>query len=306
MSRQLPPPQNLLRDYEWPATPEGIACWKGDHFTYGDVSRVSFLTYEKAESNWSEHLTTVHEMEVGQGDHPIDQASRQLALRSVEKHLPAQTGIVLEIGCSSGYLLRDLRNRFPRQPIIGADFICGPLRKLGASIPDIPLLQFDLKNCPLPDNSLSAVLSLNVLEHIDDDARALRQIYRILQPGGMAHIEVPAAPSCYDIYDEYLMHCRRYTMSELVGKARKAGFEVLSQTHLGVLVFPAFYLIKRLNRRHLKLPAAEKAARVHHQMRVTRQSFVMKQALKLELSLGRRISYPAGIRCILVLKKPLQ
>lgn len=295
----------MLMDFAWPATPEGVPTWKGDHFTYDHVTRVSFLSYEKADSNWSEQLTTVHEMEVGNGDHPIDQASRQLAMCSVEQHLLARAGTVLEIGCSSGYLLRELKTKFPRQPVIGSDYLPGPLHKLSASIPDIPLLQFDLKHCPLPDNSLSAVISLNVLEHIDDDEQALRQIYRILQPGGMAHIEVPAAPSCYDIYDEYLMHCRRYTMQAITGKARKAGFEVLRKTHLGALVFPAFYLIKRLNRRKLKLPAAEKAARVHHHMRSTRRSFLMKQALRLELCLGRLVSYPAGVRCILVLIKPL-
>ena len=49
-----------------------------------------------------------------------------------------------------------------------------------------------------------------MLEHVEDDQAAIRQVYRILQPGGVAVIEVPAGPDLYDIYDRQLMHHRRY------------------------------------------------------------------------------------------------
>jgi SAM-dependent methyltransferase len=63
------------------------------------------------------------------------------------------------------------------------------------------LLHFDLRHCPLPDGSFDGVILLNVLEHIKEDAAALRQIARILKPGGIAAIEVPAGRGLYDIYD---------------------------------------------------------------------------------------------------------
>ena len=68
--------------------------------------------------------------------------------------------------------------------------------------------------------------ALNVLEYIDDDRKALTEIYRILKSGGLAHIEVPADPASFDLYDEVLLHFRRYRLSELIAKASAIGFVV--------------------------------------------------------------------------------
>jgi SAM-dependent methyltransferase len=171
-------------------------------------------------------------------------------------------------------------------------------------MPEMPILQFDLRKCPLPDACVDGVTCLNVLEHIDDDAAALAEIHRILKPGGLAHVEVPTGPGLFDIYDEYLMHHRRYRLDELLALARKTGFRVEHATHLGFLVYPAFWLVKRLNRRKLGLPAEEKARLVSAQIRATRASFIFSVLIKLETALGRYLSYPWGIRCHCLLLKP--
>ena len=302
-----PAPANLLANYPWPSLPESINAtlrWDGAGFyVQPGEPKQAVLTYEKTDSHWSEELTELHEAEAGNGDHPIDLASRTLALRSLRRYLPSRQGIVLDAGCSSGFFLHDIRRQMPDTPVIGADYIAGPLHKLAGTLAVVPLLQFDLRNCPLPTNSLAGIVCLNVLEHIDRDEQALGHMHRILQPGGIAHVEVPAGPSCYDIYDEHLMHHRRYTMRELTAKAQRAGFRVLNSTHLGALVFPAFYVVKRRNRRHLKLPPEEKAALIGRMMRTTRQSTAMGLAMQLELLLGRALAFPLGIRCIAVLQK---
>lgn len=298
---------DALQQYPWPAPstiPKGKLHWDGEGFEIDPTEpKRSVLVYDQNDSHWSEELTDLHETEAGNGDHPIDRASRALALRTVESHLGPRSGPILDVGCSSGFFLRDFKQRHPAAPVIGADFIAGPLRKLATALPGVPLLQFDLRQCPLPSDRLAAVVCLNVLEHIDRDEQALQHIHRILQPGGVAHVEVPAAPSCYDIYDEHLMHHRRYTLRELAGKARAAGFRVVSTTHLGALVFPAFYAVKRRNRRHLALPAEAKAELIRKMMRTTRHSLAMKVAMQFELILGRLVSYPFGIRCVAVLQK---
>ncbi len=109
----------------------------------------------------------------------------------------------------------------------------------------MPLLQFDLRDCPLPDNSVDAVLMLNVLEHIDHDGLAMHHVRRVLRPGGVAVIEVPAGPELYDVYDELLMHYRRYTARGLRSLIEGCGLEVVRFTHLGALLYPAFYVVKR-------------------------------------------------------------
>src|SRR5436190_884124 len=229
-----------LSQFPWP-TPPGLSAppgWTGTQFAVGNETH-RVLQYDQAESHWSAELTEMHEAEAG-STHPIDIASRNLAIETV-RSFGGPEPVILDTGCSSGFLVRDLHRVFPEAAIIGADYIAAPLIGAAERLPGIPLIQFDLRKCPLPDASVDVVTALNVLEHIDDDELALRQIFRILRPGGFAHIEVPAGPGLYDIYDEQLMHHRRYRRSELLERARRAGFSIVRSTHLGVFVYPAFW-----------------------------------------------------------------
>jgi SAM-dependent methyltransferase len=230
-------------------------------------------------------------------------ASRGLAIQTIDELCPADEPLVLDEGCSSGFLLEELRARVPRAAVMGADYIEPPLRKLASQGKGVPLLQFDLRHCPLPDASLDGIVCLNVLEHIDDDTAALKNIWRLLKPGGIAHIEVPAGPRLYDLYDEVLMHHRRYRMGELIAMADQTGFEVVRATHLGFFVYPAFALKKLWNRRWSRATPETKRRLVAAQIRKTSASGALGILLKLEIVLGRRFRFPWGIRCVLVLRK---
>ena len=96
----------------------------------------------------------------------------------------------------------------------------------------------------------------------------------MLRPGGRAVIVVPAGPGTYDYYDRFLGHERRYGRGELAGKARAAGLEVLEDAHLGALLYPAFWAVKKRNRRrydHLRGAALEeRVAAGHRHARRTR------------------------------------
>ena len=292
----------LLDSFPWPSPPGSSIKpqWNGRHFTLGgQANRV--LAYDAETSHWSDDLTSLHEAEAGH-DHPIDVASRRLAVSSMRR-LHASAPIILDVGCSSGFVLEDLRQTLPQASLIGADYLRGPLEGLAQRMPEIPILQFDLRKCPLPGACVDGVSCLNVLEHIDAHETALAEIYRILRPGGIAHIEVPAGPALYDIYDEYLMHHRRYRLTDLVSLARKAGFIVEKATHLGFAVFPAFWWVKSRNRKKLILPAEQKARLVAAQIRATRVNPLFAGLIKLETLAGRHLSYPCGIRGVVVLKK---
>ncbi len=295
-----------LAAFPWPKPPGAAAPprWSDGRFLLdGQPRRV--VCYDAGDSHWSPELTELHEAEAG-SQHPIDRASRRLAVRSLVEYLPRDraTSLILDVGCSSGFMMEEIQAALPRAVLVGSDYIQPPLEKLADRLPGLPLLQFDLRRCPLPDGCVDAVTALNVLEHIDDDQGALREIARILRPGGVAHIEVPAGPGCYDVYDEQLMHHRRYRRRDLLAKAVAAGLTVLRATHLGCLVYPAFWTVKRRGRRALVLPAAEKQAMVARQIRRTSDSALLGTALRLEEALGRFVSFPFGIRCVAVLRKP--
>jgi SAM-dependent methyltransferase len=295
---------NLLQQFPWPPLPGNPAppVWDGNQFLINGEQR-EMLCYEFAESHWTSELTELHEAEAG-SHHPIDRASRILAIQSFQRFLPQRNVVVLDVGCSSGFLLQEIRHCLPEIELIGSDFIFAPLQARARPLRGVPLLQFDLRKCPLPDACIDGVTALNVLEHIDDDQAALRHLWRILKPGGVAHIEVPAGPHLYDIYDEHLMHHRRYTLAGLRQLALDTHFMVLKATHLGTSVYPAFAWVKRRNRRLLSRPRDEKRALVAGQIRTTSQSKALRLLLATEMILGNWLRYPCGIRCVIILRKP--
>lgn len=287
-------------EFPWPV-PSGFSqspVWTGDGFRIGDLV-VPVLAYETESSGWTESLTSFHEQHAG-SDHFIDRASRQHALEQIDKHLSVASPVILEIGCSSGFMLRSVREHLPNAFLIGSDYVRGPLEKLAGDITDLPLMQFDLVHCPLPDNSVDAVILLNVLEHIQDDANATRQIHRILKPGGVAVIEVPAGPRLYDVYDKLLLHFRRYSLRELKRLVERAGFLTVNQSHLGFFLYPGFWAVKQRNKRLLSQQQnTEQQQVVARNISETGGSRVLGAIMRLELTLGRWISYPFGIRCVL-------
>lgn len=291
-----------LTTFPWPIPPghNEVPRWDGRNFRTGTAT-CRVLAYDTDSSHWSDDLTSLHETEAGR-DHPIDLASRRLAVASM-RQLKSPAPAILDVGCSSGFVLEDLGRALPHASLIGADYLRAPLEGLARRMPEIPILQFDLRKCPLPDACVDGITCLNVLEHIDDHVSALAEIFRLLRPGGIAHIEVPAGPELYDIYDEYLLHHRRYRLGELVTLAQRSGFRVEQATHLGFTVFPAFWFVKRRNRKKLGLPAETKGRLVANQIRSTRANPLFAALIKLETVVGRFLPYPWGIRCVCVMRK---
>lgn len=75
-------------------------------------------------------------------------------------------------------------------------------------------------------NTFKTVYAVNVLEHIKDDEKALRNIYKLLDKKGKIILLVPAKQFAYTNLDRELGHFRRYEKKELKDKLTKAGFKV--------------------------------------------------------------------------------
>lgn len=74
--------------------------------------------------------------------------------------------------------------------------------------------------------AFDTVVCLNVVEHLQDDVGALRNMWNVLEGDGRAVILVPNGPYLYGTFDEVLGHCRRYTTDQLSSVAQQAGFRV--------------------------------------------------------------------------------
>ena len=148
---------------------------------------------------------------------------------------------VVDFGAGSGTLARMIRDEGTSVVCIEPDAtLAARLRADGFAVHPSP--------ASLPAGSAQAIYSLNVLEHIVDDAAALRDLHRMLVPGGRLVLYVPAFPVLFSSFDARYGHQRRYRKSELRARAEAAGFGVRSCRYADSLGFWAALAFKLLDR----------------------------------------------------------
>lgn len=82
------------------------------------------------------------------------------------------------------------------------------------------------------NKKFNTIVNLNVLEHIKDDEKALKNMYKLIQPKGKLVLLTPAHSFAYTNVDKNLGHYRRYTKKSLSDKFQKAGFNVIDVKYL--------------------------------------------------------------------------
>ncbi|NNG38996.1 methyltransferase domain-containing protein [Flexivirga sp. ID2601S] len=103
----------------------------------------------------------------------------------------------------------------------------------------------DATALPLADESFDLVTALDMIEHIEDDDAAVRNIHRVLRPGGTAIIAVPADPKLWSSHDVAVNHVRRYTRESLLAVLERNGLVVDECRSWMVLLRPAVALRRR-------------------------------------------------------------
>jgi SAM-dependent methyltransferase len=109
----------------------------------------------------------------------------------------------------------------------------------------------------IPDGSLAAVYTFNVLEHIEDDVAAMRQIHRKLMSGGVFIVYVPALRLLWTSMDDKVKHFRRYTRGEMRRKLEGVGFAIETLHYADVLGIPASLAYKLVGPRDGRIDPAK-------------------------------------------------
>jgi SAM-dependent methyltransferase len=109
-------------------------------------------------------------------------------------------------------------------------------------------LRGDAGALPFADASFDLVMALDVLEHLDDDAAAARELRRVLRPGGVVVIFVPALRLLWGLQDDVSHHRRRYHRQELRDVVAGAGFAVQRLTFFNSFLFPPILAARLLMR----------------------------------------------------------
>lgn len=102
----------------------------------------------------------------------------------------------------------------------------------------------DIVSLPYKNNFADIIVSADILEHIGDDIEALKELHRVLMPGGELIITVPAYKFLWSEHDEALGHKRRYTRVELRHKLQIAGFNIEHESYSVMFLFPIIFLFR--------------------------------------------------------------
>jgi len=161
---------------------------------------------------------------------------------------PADTPTLLDCACGRGFYLRYYREVSAEVRLVGLELDADIIRKAQANVGalNVALLRGNIYHLPFEDASFDGVILSEILEHVEDDVRGLREVYRVLKPNGVTAITVPNAnyPFWWDPINKTLEtlfntkmrrgplagiwanHVRLYTLPDLRAAVQAAGFQI--------------------------------------------------------------------------------
>lgn len=224
-------------------------------------------------------------------------ATRRSILQTLLTKYAPSSDTALDVGCGVGSnygVISDAASR-----VIGLDISQDAL--------DTTLAPYDEKvlasveKMPLPDGSVDTVVCFDVLEHVDDHV-AVKDIYRVLRPGGSAFVTVPAFDSLWNENDDYGHHLRRYRKVEIVKVFKENGFELPYVYYWNRFpFFPVVWVIARFYKRGVKKENLRNNLSLIPNW-VNRPMIIW---MRIENALARVVPLPFGVSLVLVAKKPI-
>ena len=133
---------------------------------------------------------------------------------------------ILDAGCGSG---RNMLELAPHGEVTGVELSL-PSAELARARGLGEVIGGSLEELPLADNSFDLAVCLDVVEHLQDDERALRELRRVVAPGGALLVTVPAYQWLWSGHDEINHHHRRYNAGTLRSVAERAGWHTARDT----------------------------------------------------------------------------
>ena len=164
----------------------------------------------------------------------------------IKKYFPKAENL-LEIGCGTGFVLSGIERAFPNMTLFGSEIYSQGLALAKKRLKTVELFQIDARDIPF-ENEFDVIGAFDVLEHIDEDIKVIKEMYKATKPQGGIIITVPQHQFLWSKADEEACHVRRYTKKDLTAKIEEAGFKIISVTSFVTFLFPLM-LISRLTRK---------------------------------------------------------
>ena len=221
---------------------------------------------------------------------------RELAIRLATSGLKTGQPRFLDVGCGTGAVLRELSKR---GEAVGLDV--SPLALAYARTRGIPSLVLgDATALPFGDREFDAVVGLDIFEHIEDHERAYQEAARVLRPGGVLVLSVPAFRSLWSPHDVALHHFRWYRRAEIAACLRQAGLEPVRVSYAVFFLFP-LVLVSRLLEKFRRGPARASLPAVPGWLNA---ALVRLQAFEARLIVEAGLNLPWGSSVVALARKP--
>ncbi len=136
----------------------------------------------------------------------------------ISRFLHHEGGLILEIGSGSSPVTP------MTEDVIYSDVSIEALRHLRSVRSADRTVALSVTEIPFREDSVSLVVCSEVIEHIEDDEKALQEMHRVLEPGGTLILTVPLHEYYFALDDSFVGHKRRYEVPDLLGCLERAGF----------------------------------------------------------------------------------
>ncbi len=157
--------------------------------------------------------------------------------------LPARARI-LDAGCGSGRNMVELAHH---GTVTGIE-LSATSASLARARNTGEVIEGSVLQMPFAAERFELAASLDVIEHLEDDLSALRELRRVVAPGGALLVTVPAYQWLWSGHDEINHHHRRYTRRSLLRVAEQAGWELVRTTYFNSLLLPVAIALRGLDR----------------------------------------------------------
>ncbi len=221
-------------------------------------------------------------------------ALHRLIFQALEAELPDwRQKEILDVGCGTGAILKELGNPEKNVGIDLAPEAISFCRQRGLN----NVRQGDICALPFADASFDAVICSSVLYHqwVADLAGAVREMHRVLRPGGVLLVNVPAFPFLHSAHDEAVMTARRFKKAEIRHLLVKQNFKIQRLTYWTTFLFPLAIAARTLG--------GSKMGRDFERVEGSFPERVLAQIMAFELRLLRNVSLPFGVALLAVATK---
>jgi SAM-dependent methyltransferase len=218
---------------------------------------------------------------------------RIVLARAIADLLLPRPARILDAGCGSGRNMVELARL---GTVTGVELSTTSVSLArGRNVGDV--IEGSVAEMPFDADSFELAVSLDVIEHLSDDLDALRELRRVVSPGGSLLVTVPAYQWLWSGHDEINHHHRRYTRRSLQRVAEQAGWKQTRTTYFNSLLLPVAILLRALDRLSTKTTESSLDLWVPPEP----LNWLLERPLVLEAALiGRGGRIPAGLSLLAV------